>query len=345
MAVDKPGHAISPTLYGIFFEDINCSADGGLYAELVRNRNFEDSDNPDYWKSLSPDGSDVTLSIDTSQPVSGKNPHSLRVEVKPAGGGFAGVVNEGFWGMGLTKGDNYELSFLARGHDGFAGPLVASLQGQHGEVYAKAKAVWLGTEWKTFHFSLTPNNSDPRARLVIATTNAGTFSLDMVSLFPKKTWKSRPNGLRPDLAEMLAGLKPSFVRFPGGCWVEGDTMNLAYRWKQTVGDPSERRKQYNIWQYHATHGVGFHEYLQMCEDLGAEPLFVINCGFQPVGRAARPQQASHAVSLKLHGNWQRKRRTSIPGTLRPLLRCYQGQVPGDAPHRQRMGRPSEQPAG
>ena len=100
----------------------------------------------------------------------------------------------------------------------------------------------------------------------------------MVSLFPRKTWKDRTNGLRPDLAGMLADLKPAFVRFPGGCWVEGDTMKLAYRWKETIGDISERRTQYNIWNYHATHGLGFHEYLQMCEDLGAEPLFVINCG-------------------------------------------------------------------
>ena len=106
----------------------------------------------------------------------------------------------------------------------------------------------------------------------------GTLWLDMVSLFPEKTWKDRPNGLRPDLAGMLAELKPAFVRFPGGCWVEGDTMKFAYRWKETIGDLAERRTQYNIWNYHATHGLGFHEYLQMCEDLGAEPLFVINCG-------------------------------------------------------------------
>jgi alpha-L-arabinofuranosidase len=100
----------------------------------------------------------------------------------------------------------------------------------------------------------------------------------MVSLFPEDTWKKRPNGMRPDLAEMLLALKPGFVRFPGGCWVEGDTMALAYRWKQTIGDLSERRTQHNIWQYEATHGIGYHEYLQLCEDLHAEPLFVINCG-------------------------------------------------------------------
>src|SRR5579859_2074223 len=125
---DKPSHAISPTLYGIFFEDINCSADGGLYAELVRNRNFEDSDSPDYWESLDPDSSDVALSIDSSQPLSEKNLHSLKVHVKRLGKERAGVVNNGFWGIDLNKGDTYEFSFSARGQDGFSGPLLVSLE-------------------------------------------------------------------------------------------------------------------------------------------------------------------------------------------------------------------------
>ena len=274
---DKPGHAISPTLYGIFFEDINCSADGGLYAELVRNRNFEDSARPDYWEALDPEG-DTGLSIDEAQPVSARNEHSLKVEIRRVSHSRAGVVNRGYWGMDLSKGDTYELSLFARGQNGFSGPLTASLEGSEGQIYAQAKVGPLGADWKHYHFSLVPKAGDPQARLVIASAQPGTFSLDMVSLFPKKTFKNRPNGLRRDLAGMLEGLKPSFVRFPGGCWVEGDTMALAYRWKQTVGDLSERRTQYNIWQYHATHGIGFHEYLQLCEDLKAEPLFVINCG-------------------------------------------------------------------
>ena len=185
---------------------------------------------------------------------------------------------------------------------------------------------------------------------MIAATGKGTFWLDMVSLFPAKTWKDRPNGLRPDLAEMLAGLKPAFVRFPGGCWVEGDTMKFAYRWKQTIGDVSERRTQYNIWNYHATHGLGFHEYLQMCEDLGAEPLFVINCGMshrenvpmdedgrvrpgrarrhrvlqrpgrQHLGRGPRQERPSRAVQPEVHGDRQRERRPGLPGAVRALSR-------------------------
>ena len=276
--VDKPVHAISPTLYGIFFEDINCSADGGLYAELIRNRNFEDSDKPDSWSVVSSGQAAVDIAVDSTQPVSPKNPRSLKVQITNPGGNLAGVANNGFWGIGLRSGQKYELSFLARGGEGFTGPLVATLESGDGVVYAQAKTAAPTSQWKPFKFTLTSKGTDPKARLVLSANRAGTFWLDMVSLFPQKTWKNRPNGLRPDLAGMLAGLKPAFVRFPGGCWVEGDTMSLAYRWKQTIGDPAERRTQYNIWQYHATHGIGYHEYLQMCEDLGAEPLFVINCG-------------------------------------------------------------------
>jgi len=276
--VDKPGHAISPVLYGIFFEDINCSADGGIYAEMVRNRSFEDSDKPEWWEAVGNGMVNCELAVDSTQPVSPKNPHSLRVTIGQTGGGRAGVANYGYWGMSVTKGQTYELGLSARVGHGFTGPLSVSLESLGGVVYAEATLRHVASDWSRYTCSLKPNATDPKARLVISTSRPGTFWLDMVSLFPKRTWKNRPNGLRPDLAEMLAGLKPGFVRFPGGCWVEGEVMNTAYRWKQTIGDPSERRTQYNLWQYQATHGIGFHEYLQMCEDLGAEPLFVINCG-------------------------------------------------------------------
>jgi alpha-L-arabinofuranosidase len=145
-------------------------------------------------------------------------------------------------------------------------------------ILAEKKLTGLSGEWQTFKGSLKPNRTDAAARLVLSVKQPTTVWLDMVSLFPKRTWKKRSNGLRPDLAQMLDDLKPAFVRFPGGCWVEGETMALAYRWKQTVGDLADRRTQYNIWQYHSTHGLGYHEYLQMCEDLGAEAMFVVNCG-------------------------------------------------------------------
>jgi alpha-L-arabinofuranosidase len=274
----KPGHSISPTLYGIFFEDINCSADGGIYAEMVRNRNFEDSGSADHWSITSDGPAVVLLSVDSSQPVSPKNRHSLKVTVPASSTNRMGVANDGFWGMSIVKGQTYELSLFVRANPGFTGPLIATLESSTSVVHAKGDISPLSTDWKPYKLTLTANATDAHARLAITSTQAAVFWLDMVSLFPTKTWKDRPNGLRPDLAEMLDGLKPSFMRFPGGCWVEGDTMALAYRWKQTIGDTAERRTQRNIWQYQATHGLGYHEYLQLCEDLHAEPLFVINCG-------------------------------------------------------------------
>jgi alpha-L-arabinofuranosidase len=273
---DQPGHKIPPTLWGIFFEDINLSADGGIYPEQVRNRNFEDSARPDHWTTISSGAAKVETSIATDKPVSAKNPRSLKVVITEPGTGRAGVANGGFYGMGIAKGASYELSLDARGDGNFTGPLTVSLESTDGLVYAQKKLNKLTADWKKYTLTLAAKGADPKARLVISADQAGTFWLDMVSLMPKKTWKG--NGLRPDLMEMLVGLQPAFNRFPGGCWVEGETMKEAYRWKQTIGDLSERRTQHNIWAYEATHAIGYHEYLQMCEDLGCEPLFVINCG-------------------------------------------------------------------
>jgi alpha-L-arabinofuranosidase len=276
--VDKPGHRISPLLYGIFFEDINCSADGGLYAELVRNRNFEDSEKPDHWSVVASAGGRVEMNVDGSKPVSAKNHRALKVTLSGGEGGRNGVANDGFWGISIENGAVYKLSLHVRSEGRFAGPLTVSLEGGNGTVYARKTINNLSPEWKEHRLTLKAGGTDPKGRLVLSAEKPGVFWVDMVSLFPAKTWKNRPNGLRPDLAQMLAGLRPAFVRFPGGCWVEGETMSLAYRWKQTIGNPAERRTQHNIWQYKATHGIGYHEYLQLCEDLQAEPLFVINCG-------------------------------------------------------------------
>jgi alpha-L-arabinofuranosidase len=275
---DREGPKVSPLLYGIFFEDINCSADGGIYAEMVRNRSLEDSDRPEHWSVVGSGSARVELAVDRSRPTGAKNPSSLKVTIFDTGNGRVGVANEGYWGMSVREGEQYRLTLRARAGDGLQGRLVVTLEGRDGTVYGRQTIEGLAADWRSFECSFTASGTDPKARLVIAAPSKGTLWLDMVSLFPAKTWKGRPNGLRPDLAEMQAGLKPAFVRFPGGCWVEGDTMKYAYRWKETIGDVSERRTQYNIWRYHATHGLGFHEYIQMCEDLGAEPLFVINCG-------------------------------------------------------------------
>lgn len=275
---DQPGISISPSLYGIFFEEINCAGDGGLYAEMVRNRSFEDASRPEHWSLITTGSARGEMAIDTDRPMTSNNPSSLRLKIFESGDGWVGLVNNGYWGMAVREGDSYKFSLEARSGDGFNGSLTVSLQSAAGKVYAQGEVRSLTRDWKPFRLTLTPDTTDPASRLVISANRPGTVWLDMVSLFPARTWKDRANGLRPDLAQMLASLRPAFVRFPGGCWVEGDTIKYAYRWKQTLGQPSDRRDQYNIWQYFSTHGIGYHEYLQMCEDLGAEPLFVINCG-------------------------------------------------------------------
>lgn len=275
--VDKPGHAISPSLWGIFFEEINCAGDGGIYAELIRNRSFEDSDKPEFWTGTPSRGASG-LEIDTSSPSTASpfNTRSLKFHFKS--GTPNGPVNEGYWGMALVKGDKYDFSVMAKSAGGFTGPLQVRLTGTGGKVYAEGSIENLTNNWKQYKLTLASNATDPKARLEIVSTKEGTVWLDVVSLFPQKTWKNRPNGLRPDLAEMLVGLKPSFMRFPGGCWVEGSSSATSMRWKQTIGPISDRRTLPNLWRYMSSNGLGFHEYLQMCEDLGTAPMFVINCG-------------------------------------------------------------------
>jgi len=270
--VDKPGAKISPTLWGIFFEDINLSADGGIYPELVRNRSFEDSNRPEHWQLTTEGDGRSEMTIDTRTPLNPYNRSSLRVRLD----GIASVINEGYWGMSVVQGETYRLKLAARCAGGFQGPLQVVIERADGSGLAKGAIEGVTDRWQWFTLDLTATGTDPKAKLTIAAVGKGTLWLDMVSLMPAKTWKG--HGLRPDLCEMLAGLKPSFVRFPGGCWVEGDELKYSYHWKETVGDIACRKPLWNIWRYYATHGVGYHEYLQMCEDLGAEPLFVINCG-------------------------------------------------------------------
>ena len=269
--VDKPGHPVSPTLWGIFFEDINLSADGGIYPELVRNRSFEDSEQPENWKLVNAPEGKSEMTTDTSKPLNPLNRRSLRIKLN----GTASLINEGYWGMNIVKGDGYTLKLAARNADGFNGPITVKLLAA-GKELAGGEIKGVTGDWKYYTLDLTAAGSDPKATLQINLTGKGTLFLDMVSLMPKKSWKD--HGLRPDLLEPLDVMKPAFVRFPGGCWVEGEYMSRMYDWKKTIGNVDVRQPLYNIWEYYATHGLGYHEYLQMCEDLGATPLFDINCG-------------------------------------------------------------------
>ncbi|MEN6458034.1 MAG: alpha-L-arabinofuranosidase C-terminal domain-containing protein [Thermoguttaceae bacterium] len=283
--VDRPGHAISPMLYGIFFEEINRAGDGGLYAEMVQNGSFEDDRGGNEakpvkmpgWTLLKTTAAQAQATIDASSPVRAKNPNSLRLDVQTADGRI-GVANDGFRGMALKQGAEYRFSLYARAASGSQGALHVTLEDTAGKVYASAQIDGLTAEWKKFDATLTANATTTAGRLVIAVTSPGTIWTDQVSLFPKDTWKGRPNGLRSDLAEMIHAMKPSFVRFPGGCYLEGDRLGNAFRWKNTLGDLVDRPGHWNLWGYRSTDGLGYHEYLQFCEDLGAEPLFVANCG-------------------------------------------------------------------
>jgi alpha-L-arabinofuranosidase len=277
--VGRPGVKISPTLYGIFYEEINHAGDGGLYAEMVRNRSFEDGETPDHWTLLAKDGGKGAISVDIDRPQSEKNIHSLRLTIDDVGQGRVGAANDGYYGIAVTKDEVYDVSLFARASQGYNGELRASLESADGKTaYAQTSLSGLSADWKNFRAELIARSTDPNARLIISGTKPGTIWLDMVSLFPRKTWPKKPAGLRPDLADMLLGLHPAFMRFPGGCWVEGEEMKFASRWKRTIGDISDRWTQWNLWRYHSTNALGYLEYLELAESLGAEPMFVINVG-------------------------------------------------------------------
>ena len=264
----KPTVKVSPYLYGIFFEEINCSGDGGIYAELVRNRSFEESKEAKFWTV-----SDGTVKVQPNVPVSPDDENKQHLEWAPSST-QSRLINEGYWGIPARLGETYDLSFMISGP---AGRVTASLETPNGESLC-ATSLNVTAKMSTVQSTLRPSRFEPNARLVFRPENMGTYELDMVSLFPRSTFKSRPNGLRSDLATMLNAIKPAFMRFPGGCWVEGETMATAMRWKKTINSLDNRRTQPNLWGYTSPNGLGYFEYLQMCEDLGAAPLFVINCG-------------------------------------------------------------------
>lgn len=277
--VNKSGHAISPTLFGIFFEDINLSADGGLYPELVRNRSFEDADTLQFWKFTSPDAksrASVSLAdVMARQPLPPLNPFNRKSLLVEANGSFT-LSNDGYFGMNVVQGNDYSFKLAARTADNFKSPLKVSLVSSTGNELASGEIKGLGEGWHYYSLKLTASGNDPKAHLEISGQGVGKLYLDMVSLIPGKTWKN--HGMRVDLAEAIDALNPAFLRFPGGCWVEGEDFAHMNHWKQTIGSIDTRTPLWNIWGYNATHGLGYHEYLQLAEDLGAEPLFCVNAG-------------------------------------------------------------------
>ena len=284
--VDQPGVKISPTLYGIFFEEINRAGEGGLYGEMLQNRSFED-DRGDRdqtptkipgWSLMKGSGDEATIKLDNSEPLNPHNPNSLRLDIAAGSTRLVSVATDGFKGLALVKGASYNLSFYARCSKDTHGALTVLFRKQS-QIVSEGKLFQeMGQQWKQYHCTLTAKETTSNGSLRFYSSSPGTIWLDQVSLFPKNTWNGRPNGLRPDLAKMLADMKPSFNRFPGGCYVEGNRLHNAFRWKNSIGDLAQRPGHWNLWGYRSTDGLGYHEYLQMCEDIGAAPLFVINCG-------------------------------------------------------------------
>lgn len=274
---------ISNKLIGIFYEDINYAADGGLYAELVQNRGFEyhPSDRQfrdNTWnskKAWSLLGSRAIFQIDSFQPIHANNKHYAVLSTFKVG---ASLSNEGFNGIALQAGDRYDFSVFARSPFRKRTKLLVRLVAPNNDVVGSTTITVRSKNWKKMHAVITSNATVANARLEIIPQSTGMIHLDMVSLFPQKTFMNRKNGLRADLAQAIADLNPRFVRFPGGCVAHGDGLHNMYRWKNTIGPLESRKPQRNIWNYHQSMGLGYFEYFMFCNDIGAEPIPVVPAG-------------------------------------------------------------------
>ena len=285
-----PTAKMQPTMYGIFFEDINFAADGGLYGELVKNRSFEFAQpmmgwmQPDTDPYSANENSGIANTINFEKNKTNKN--ILRVTV--FNDKKYSLVNEGFRGIGIRKGETYRFSFYATNPDGGIKRVIAQLVDANGKVVADTAISTASKDWQHYTKTFVANSTEEKARLKIIFEGAGQLDLDMISLFPTATWKGRENGLRKDVVQLLADLKPGFLRFPGGCIIEGRTLAERYQWKNTLGQPDSRPTMISRWNnefkhkltpdYFQSFGLGFYEYFQLAEDIGAAPIPVLSCG-------------------------------------------------------------------
>ena len=283
---DKPITAIAPTMWGVFFEDINFGADGGLYAELVKNRSFEfpiammgwEDERVNYQKGS-------ILIINKSD--NSNNSRFARVTINNAEGVFS-LANDGFRGMGFHKEKQYDFSMMIRAERPNDIKIKIQLLNYAGKVIGNGSVENFSKDWKKYSATITTNDTAQKGRLNLVFEGKGIIDIDMISLFPHDTWKNRPGGLRNDLVQKIADLKPGFVRFPGGCIVEGRELTNRYQWKTTVGNVENRKLIMNRWNvefprraapdYYQTFGLGFYEYFLLSEDIGAEPLPILKCG-------------------------------------------------------------------
>lgn len=280
----QPVVTMSDKLMGVFFEDINYAADGGLYAELVQNRSFEyfpvegytNLQPLDAWELVQEDGAKASMKIQSKEPLNANNTKYLKLLVTKDG--KAGIKNLGFDGIAVKEGEMYKFSVYLRRDGNFNIPVEVYLKNQANETIASGKIEASSNNWEKYAFDMKVDKTCGQASLYLTTSGTGSIYFDMVSLFPENTFKKRENGMRADLAQALVDLNPQFLRFPGGCISHGRGLDNAYRWKHTVGDIAERKPNWNLWGYHQTYGLGFFEYFQLAEDLEAIPLPVVPVG-------------------------------------------------------------------
>lgn len=285
--LSKPGAPVSPMLYGLMTEEINHSYDGGLYAELIKNRSFKDDPQIPLSWSVTPDGGG-SIALDEDHPINGALTTCLRLEAGNTG--RAGIVNEGFWGIPVQPATTYRASFYAKAK-GAEGPLTVSIESNDGsKTYATAEVPKVGGEWKRYTVTLTTAKDAPAStanRFVISTAGPGTYWFNLVSLFPP-TWHDRPNGNRVDLMQMLDDMNAKFLRLPGGNYLEGDRIEERFPWKRTLGGIENRPGHPGCWNYRSSDGMGLLEFLEWCEDLKIEPVLAVYAGYSLRGAHIEP---------------------------------------------------------
>lgn len=290
--VDQPGVKISPLLYGLMTEEINHSYDGGLYGELIQNRALKDNgQSPAHWSAVTAGTSAATIALDTDHPANTALTASLKLDISAAdAGNRAGVANDGYWGIPARPNTTYQASFYARASEGFHGSVTAAIESNDGgKVLAAAKPVSLTSDWKKYTVTLKTGAISPSEenRFVLATAAPGTLWFTQVSLFPP-TYKGTPNGNRIDLMQKLGAMNPSFLRLPGGNYLEGNTIPERFEWKDTLGPIDQRPGHWGPWGYRSTDGMGIYEFLKWCEDLNMEPVLAVYAGYSLRGDHVNP---------------------------------------------------------
>jgi len=296
--VDQPVSKVSPTLYGLMTEEINYSYDGGLYAEMVRNRTFgADWDGIQHWFVVEDGKAQAAIAVDKETGPSEALKSSLRIDVKQADAhnraglpSRAGVLNDGYWGMALRPNTTFKGSFYAKAGSADLGAVTVSLvNNQSGKAVASAEVSGITTQWKHYTFTLKTGAIQPSAanHLALTVGHDGTLWLNLVSLFPP-TYHDRVNGNRIDLMEKLAAMHPAFLRFPGGNYLEGDHIDERYEWKKTIGPLVDRPTHPSPWHYHSSDGLGLLEFLEWCEDLKMQPVLAVYAGYSMAQEHVNP---------------------------------------------------------